>query len=174
MANCTLNKNLLRGSQCDYSLPEVKDIYLADYASVNATRSYSCDSAGTEVTAIASGVTFYHIEPAKNSVTFTDELVVEDNGNKYRTHTLTFNVIGKYDKDMVCVLDGLSLGRYIAVVVTADGQWLMLGAGAGLEATAATNQGGGDTNGMTITLAANVTESATPLSETAIATVKGE
>ena len=174
--SCNLNKNLLKTNTCGYSLPEVKDIYIANYASVTeAPVQYDCASGVTitGITMASSADTWYHIEPAKNSVSFTDELVVEDNGNKYRTHTLTFNISGKYDKDMVCPVDALSLGRFLVVVATADGEYLMLGRGAGLEASEGSIAGGGDTNGITITLSANVTETATPLNATAIAVVKG-
>ena len=174
MAICALNKDLLRTEFCGYSLPEVKDIYLANFADV-VTADTAVTEDCEEITAITvtSGAQFYHIEPAKDSVSFTDELVVEDNGNKYRTHTLTFNVAGKYDACMHTVLDALSLGRYFAVVATADGEYLALGRLTGLEAETATLSGGGDTNGITVTLSANVTESAIPLSEAAIAVVKG-
>lgn len=175
MASCTLNKDLLRSTTCAYSLPEVKDIYLANYADViSADTNYNCDS-GVTVTDIdmATGATFYHIEPAKNSVTYTDELVVEDNGNKYRTHTLTFTLNGKYDKDMVCPVDALALGRFFVVVATADGEYLALGRTVGMEASEQSVAGGGDTNGITVTLTANITESAVPLSTTAINKVKG-
>ena len=171
--SCNLSKNLLRSNTCGYSLPEVKDIYVANFNDVTAAPvDYDCAS-GVTVSAItlATGATFYHIEPAKNSVTFTDELVVQDNGTKYRTHTLTFNISGKYDKDMVCPVDALALGRFFVVVKTADGEYLALGRNTGLEASAQSVAGGGDNNGITVTLSANVTESATPLAEAAITTV---
>lgn len=174
--NCVLNRDLLRTSSCGYSLPEVKDIYLANFVDVTDTKTGATgDSGCVEVTAItlATDASFYHIEPARNSVNFTDELVVEDNGNKYRTHTLTFNVTGKYDACMSDALDALSLGRYFAVVATADGEYLALGRLTGLEASAATLSGGGDTNGISVTLSANVTESALVLSDAAIKVVKG-
>ena len=173
--SCNLSKNLLRSNTCGYSLPEVKDIYVANFTDVtSAPVEYDCES-GVTVTGItlASGTSFYHIEPAKNSVTFTDELVVEDNGNKYRTHTITFNITGKYDKDMVCPVDALALGRFFVVVATADGEYLALGRTAGLEASEQSIAGGGDTNGVTVTLTANVTESAVPLNAASIAVVKG-
>ena len=176
MATCSLNKNLLRTNTCGYSLPEVKDIYIANYVDVTAAEpSYDCESGVTlpDIT-LATGATFYHIEPAKNSVTFTDELVVEDSGNKYRTHTITFNLTGKYDKDMVCPVDALALGRFFVVVKTADGEYLALGRTTGLEASAQSVAGGGDTNGVTVTLSANVTEAALPLGATAISKVIGE
>lgn len=180
--SCSLNRDLLRTNTCGYSLPEVKDIYLANYTDVSATTvadgvAYGDDSecSGSVITAItmATGGKFYHIEPAKNSVTFEDALVVEDNGNKYRTHTLTFNVNGKYNQCLHDSLDALALGRYFAVVVTADGIWLGLGRLGGLEAETATISGGGDNNGMQIVLSGNVTESAVPLAEAAVNTVKG-
>lgn len=173
--NCKLNKNLLRTDSCGYSLPEVKDIYLANYVDVTSTALGETSGGCEEITAITmtTGTTFYHVEPAKNSVTFTDELVVEDNGNKYRTHTLTFNPTGRYDACMHDVLDALSLGRFFVVVKTADGEYLALGRLTGLEASAATLSGGGDTNGITVTLSGNVTESAIPLASGAISVVTG-
>ena len=165
MASCTLNKDLLRSTTCAYSLPEVKDIYLANFADVtSAGTDYNCES-GVTVTGIslANSAKFYHIEPAKNSVTYTDELQVEDNGNKYRTHTLTFTLAGKYDKDMVCPVDALALGRFF-----------VLGRTVGMEASEQSVAGGGDTNGITVTLTANITESAVPLNADAIADVKGQ
>lgn len=177
MALCSLNKDLLRTTSCGYNLPQIKDIWLSNFSDVTDTKLTN-DGVGDciEVSGItlASGATFYHIEPAKDSVEFTDELVVEDNGNKYRTHTLTFNVVGQYDACMRDALDALSLGRYFAVVVDANGNWLVLGRLTGLEAETATLSGGGDNNGITVTLSANVTESAIPLTDEAIATVKGE
>lgn len=175
MAVCTLSKDLLRTNTCGYSLPEVKDIYIANFVDVTAaTVDYACESGVSIDTLALSGTAkFYHIEPAKNSVTFTDELVVEDNGNKYRTHTITFNLTGKYDKNMVCPVDALALGRFFVVVATADNEYLALGRGVGMEASAQSVAGGGDTNGVTVTLTANVTESAVPLSAAAIAIVKG-
>jgi len=181
--SCSLNRDLLRSNTCGYSLPEVKDIYLANYDDVSGTTvadgvaygdaDSSCS--GSVVTSIAMKGTakWYHIEPAKNSVTFEDTLVVEDNGSKYRTHSLTFNVSGKYNQCLHDDFDALALGRYIAVVVTADGTWLALGRLGGLEAETATLSGGGDSNGLQIVLTGNVTESAVPLAEAAVTTVKG-
>lgn len=170
MAICNLTKSLLKSNTCDYSLPEVKDIYIANFTDVlSAERDYNCES-GVTISALTfeTGASVYHIEPAKNSVTFTDELVVEDNGNKYRTHTLTFGISGKYNKDMTCPIDALSLGRFFVVVKTADGEYLALGRKVGLEASEQSIAGGSDSNGITITLSANVAESAVALSKTAV------
>jgi len=176
MANCVLNKDLLRSTTCAYNLLEVKDIYLANFADITSAHTdYNCESGVTlDSLVMESGASFYHIEPQKNSTTYTDELVVEDNGNKYRTQTITFTVAGKYDKDMVCSVDALALGRFFVVVKTANGDYLALGSQTGLEASAQSIAGGGDNNGVTVTLSANVAESAVPLGEAAINKVLGK
>lgn len=175
MAICSLSRDLLRTTSCGYSLPQVNDIYIANMSDV-ITASTASTSGGCEtISAITldEGATFYHIEPAKNSTTFTDELVVEDNGNKYRTHTLSFSLSNKYDACLHDDFDALSLGRYFVVVRTADDTYLALGRVVGMEASVATLSGGGDTNGIQITLTANVTESAIPLNDDAISDVLG-
>lgn len=175
--NCNLTRNLLKNTTCAYSLPEITDIYLANYNDVTsatvASDSAQCSADVVTTIEMETGKTFYHIEPMKNSVDFSDELVTGDTGNKYRTHTLTFSTPGAYDACMHMDFDALSLGRFIGVVKTADDQYLMLGRVAGLEANAATLAGGQNGNGVSITLTANATESALPLSEAAIDKVLG-
>ena len=169
---CKLSNDILRTNSCGYSLPKVTDIYLANYSEVTGT-SLDADEKVISAITLASGATFYHIEPAKNSTTFEDALVVEDSGAKYRTHTLTFSVTGVYDGDRHLDFDNLSLGRYFAVVKTAEGNYLAMGRTTGLEAETATLSGGGDSNGMQIVLSANIAESVIPLSAGAIDTVLG-
>lgn len=169
---CKLSNDILRTNSCGYSLPEVTDIYLANYSDVPST-ALDADEKVISAITLASGATFYHIEPAKNSTTFEDALVVEDSGAKYRTHTLTFSVTGVYDGDRHLDFDNLSLGRYFAVVKTAEGNYLAMGRTTGLEAETATLSGGGDSNGMQIVLSANIAESVIPLSAGAIDTVLG-
>ena len=178
MVNCNLNKNLLKGDSCSYVLNEVKDLYLINFNDVISAGTEYDTTSGVQVTSItvSSGENvagFAHIEPTKNSVTYTDELVVEDSGAKYRTHTLTFGLPGNYDKDIVSSVDALSLGRFFAVVKTASGQYLALGRTAGLEASEQSITGGSDNNGITVTLTANVAESAMPLSEAAVSDLLG-
>ena len=179
MAICKLNRNLLRSTNCGYSLPEIVDIYLVNHEDISGgSPSFSSDTetgceAITGISWVSDAAVVAHIEPAKNSVTFTDELVVTDQGAKYRTHTLTFSIANKYDACLHIDFDDLSLGRFAVVVATADGGYLMLGRTAGLEASAATLTGSADNNGLEITLSANVAESVMPLSSTAIAVVTG-
>lgn len=169
MAICKLNHNLTRTASCGYNLPQIVDLYLANYEDVSATSisSGDCQEILTSIT-LASGAKYYHIEPAKNSASFEDTLVVDDNGNKHRNASVTFNVPGKYDGCQKDALDALSLGRYLVVVKTADGNYLAMGRIAPLEAETVTLSGGSDTNGLAVTLSGNVAESPVPLSDAAV------
>ena len=166
MAVCSLDKDLLRSTSCGYSLPQIVTLYVANFADVKGTLPED----GDEISGITMVETakFHVVEPAKNSASFTDELVTNDNGARYRTQTITFSVTGQYDKDKHSALDALSLGKYFVVAKTAEGSYIAFGRRTGLEASAASNAGGSDTNGMTITLTADVTESALPLTQEAI------
>lgn len=177
MAICKLNTDVLKSNFCGYSLGSISRIYIANYEDVTATAVDT--TSGQVVTAItlASGATYYKIDPGKNSASWQDELVVEDSGAKYRTQTVNFNVIGSYTKELVDVVDALSLGKYNVVLEKNDGSYVMLGRNAGLEAQVVTVGGSDDNsivNGIQCTLNANTAEAALPLSEAAIATVKGE
>lgn len=176
MAICKLNKDLLRSTSCGFSLPEIVDIYLANYDEINVESgtTTSGDTSGcTAITAITSAATFYHIEPQKGSASFEDTLVVEDNGSRYRHAQITFSIPGSYDNCKVGVLEALSLGRYFAVIKTADGNYLGFGRISPLEAETVTLAGGSDTNGMQVVLSGNVAEAPLPLSAEAVATVTG-
>ena len=168
MAVCSLDKDLLRSTSCGYSLPQIVTLYVANFADVKTT----VPEDGDEISGITmvSGATFHVVEPAKNSASFTDELVTNDNGARYRTQNITFSVTGQYDKDKHSALDALSLGKYFVVAKTAEGSYIAFGRRTGLEASAASNSGGSAdaNNGMTITLTADVTESALPLTQEAI------
>lgn len=178
MAICELNKDLLKSTLCGYSLGAISRIYLANYEDVKAT-TLSSTNGCTEVASITMDTdkVWYKIDPAKNSASWTDELVVNDDGSKYRTHTLNFNVIGAFDCSMPDVIDALSLGKYIAVIQKNDGTYAMLGRTAGLEAdvvTAGGSDDNGTVNGVQVTLSANTAECAIPLSTTAIEVVTGD
>lgn len=170
--SCFLNKDLLKGSNCDYVLQSVTEIYLANNtdAVVNTASGETC---GQSVTAVTLGEVdgvkneWYRIQPAKNTASFTDVLNVTDSGNKYRTHSLSFSLSGKYDADMACVIDGLSLGSYLAIAVFASGDAVLLGsATAGLEATVVTNTGSAtatEASGISVEMSADLTVTALPI-----------
>lgn len=173
MAICKLNKNLTRANQCGYNLPQIVELYLVNYEDLEAT-DFSSSAGCEEISAItlASGATVAKVEPAKNSASFEDTLVVEDSGNKYRNASITFNVVGTYNACMHGALDALSLGRYFVVVKTADGNYLGFGRVAPLEAETVTLAGGSDTNGIQVVLSGNIAESPMPLTSDAVTTIK--
>ena len=174
MAICKLNRNLLRSTNCGYSLPEIVDIYLVNHEDISGgSPSFSSDTetgceAITGISWASDAAVVAHIEPAKNSASFSDALATGTTGNKYRVHTLTFSVVGNYDDCMHGSLDALSLGRYFAMVKTAEGSYLGLGRLSPLEAETAELAGGGDSNGIQVVLTGNVAESVMPITETAV------
>ena len=175
MAVCALDKDLLRSTSCGYSLPQIVTLYVANSADVKDVALSEQKDEISGITMVSADAKFHVIEPAKNSASFTDEYVTNDNGARYRTQTITFSVTGAYDKDKHNALDALSLGKYFVVAKTAEGSYIAFGRLTGLEASAASNAGGSadSTNGMTITLTADVTESALTLTQEAIDKVIG-
>lgn len=170
MANCQLNSNLLRNTQCGYALGEIARLYLANFDDVDSV-SLSTDRSAVSHITMVSGTTWFQIDPAKNSATWSDELQVTDNGGRFRQHTINFNVIGEYNSLMADALDALSLGKYMAIVKRSDNTYVLLGRVSGLEASAAVGGGSSDdsvVNGIQITLTANAAETALPLLDSAI------
>lgn len=170
MANCQLSSNLLRNTQCGYALGQIAMLYLSNFDDVESV-SLSTDRSAVSHITMVSGTTWFQIQPAVNSATWSDELVVTDQGAKYRQHTINFNVIGEYNSLMADALDALSLGKYIAVVKRSDETFVMLGRVSGLEASTAIGGGSSDdsvANGLQITLSANAAEPALPLLDSAI------
>ena len=170
MAVCALDKDLLRSTSCGYSLPQIVTLYLANFADVKDVAVTEPSKDEISGITMVESAKFHVVEPAKNSASFTDEYVTNENGAQYRTQTITFSVTGTYDKEKHNALDALSLGKYFVVAKTAEGGYIAFGRLTGLEASAASNAGGSAdaNNGMTITLTADVTESALPLTKEAI------
>ena len=182
MALCSINKSLLRKNICGYQLNDVTAIYLANFSDISATSVGDCDGTGATtdgqiVTAItlASGAKWAKIEPARNTGAYSDTLNVTDNGAKYRTHQVSFNFNGAYDCNMPDIVDALSLGKYVAIVSLADGSDIMLGRLGGIEAETVNNGGeaGADNAaGIEVVLNGNQAESALPVADDVMATVK--
>ena len=186
---CALANALTKENACGYSLPQIVELYLANFSDVvETTVSAPTGGTGNEVTAItmkttgegASATTaqFYKVEPSVNSASWSDNLAVGGNGNKYKVHSVGFSFSSAYDAGMVSTVDALALGKYVAVARMLDGSYVMLGRGGGLEAAAdgVNNSGSGDASaqsGLVVTLTGNSTESALPLSAEAIAVVVG-
>lgn len=179
MAVCKLTQDILKSTACGYSLKQIVDLYLANYEDVTATTiGKPADGEGVEVKTVtmAGSTKFYHIEPAKDSATFTDSLQTGDGGSKYRQTEITWNISGAYTPDMVNVIDALSLGRYIIVARLSDGNYIMFGRLTPMEANAASLESAAEAtgfNGISVTFQNSTVESPIPLSEDAVKTVVG-
>ena len=180
MAVCKLAKDILKSTACGYSLKQIVDLYLANYEDITAsTVGKPTEGDGVEVKTItlANEAKFYHIEPAKDTATFTDSLQVGDGGSKYRQTEITWNIAGTYSANMVDILDALSLGRYAIVARLSDGSYVMFGRLTPLEATVASLTSAAEAtgfNGITVTFQNSTVESPLPLSAEAIQTVLGQ
>ena len=180
MAVCKLAKDILKSTACGYSLKQIVDLYLANYEDITAsTVGKPTEGDGVEVKTItlADQAKFYHIEPAKDTATFTDSLQVGDGGSKYRQTEITWNIAGAYTPEMVDVLDALSLGKYVIVARLSDGSYVMFGRLTPLESTVASLTSAAEAtgfNGITVTFNNSTVESALPLSAEAIQTVLGQ
>lgn len=173
MANCKLSRNILKSDVCGYSLKQITDLYLANYADVEATTLGTSGNTVATIT-MASSAKFYHIEPNKDSASYEDTLQVGDAGAKYRQTTLTWSMGGTYNDEQVENLDALSLGRFVAVAKLSDGNYVMFGRLTALEANAASFSSSAEAtgfNGIQVTLTNNTVESPLPLEDTAISTV---
>ena len=175
MAVCLLSNDILKSTVCGYSLKQITELYLANFADVTSVEVGAPDEGegGVEVKTItmAASKKFYKIEPEKDSATYNDDLMVGDGGSKYRSTTITWNIGGQYTPQMVDVLDALSLGRYIIVARLSDGTYIMFGRLTAMEANAASLQSAAEAtgfNGITVTFNNNTTESPIPLSAAAI------
>lgn len=167
---CLLNKGLRRDDVCGYSLKQINEIYLANYSDVE-TKISPDDADGYTVKTITGTAKWYKFEPAKDTSSYNDDLVVGGNGSKYRTHTMTFSFNGSYDASVAEVLDKLSLGKFVAVLKLSDGSAIMLGRMTGLEASAASSlsEAAADgQNGITVTLECNTVEPALPVAKDAL------
>ena len=180
MAVCKLAKDILKSTACGYSLKQIVDLYLANYEDITATTvGKPTEGDGVEVKTItlANQAKFYHIEPAKDTATYTDSLQVGDGGSKYRQTEITWNIAGTYTPNMVDILDALSLGRYAIVARLSDGSYVMFGRLTPLEATVASLTSAAEAtgfNGITVTFQNSTVESPLPLSAEAIQTVLGQ
>lgn len=140
--SCKLTQSIT-GKKCEYALAGVAIAFLANYyppvegsAKVEGAIAYETDADG-----YISGIhlptdeKFYRIEGAENSTSYADALLVNGNGGKYRQHQ--FNTVIEHDDlDTLKEGDALSLGRFIAVVVTRSGKIKVLGRTGGLTADA--------------------------------------
>lgn len=151
---CKLTSNITKNS-CNYEVAGVKEVYLYNYDSENTYTPANGQGAAISKIELANSAKAYKIAFIDNTASFTDDLAVNGNGGKYRTHTLNFT-ISDYDYQILNQGDALSLGRFTAVVVDKKGNSIVLGRTNGLSATSfnyASGAADADANGWTVVLA---------------------
>lgn len=172
--DCFLTKGLTRKTgNCGYSLKQINEIYLANYSDV--VTELENEGVGYTVSSITGTSKWFKFEPAKDTSSYNDDLVIGGNSSKYRTHTMTFSFNGAYSADIASVLDTLSVGKFVAVLKLTDGSAIMLGRLTGLEASAASSlsEAAADgQNGITVTLECNTTEPALVVAKEALTAIE--
>ncbi len=142
MPGCKLTKSL-DNKDCAYAVAGARALYLANFAgpaegaaAVENAIAYEFDVDGyIDKISLPTGETFYKIDGASGTISFTDALLAGANGAKYRQHTVNA-VLNQYDLDVLNEGDALSLGRFIAIVVDNAGRPIVLGRTGGLTAPA--------------------------------------
>lgn len=161
---CKLTANITKDT-CTYEVAGIRSIYIYNYDSANTYTP--ADVSTTPITAItlADTAKAYKVDFITNTASFTDDLAVNGNGGKYRTHTVNFT-LSDYDYNVLNQGDALSLGKFTVVVVDKKGNCVVLGRTNGLSATAFNYSSGAadaDANGWTVTLAGTEMEIAPKL-----------
>lgn len=157
--SCKLTANI-RKENCHYQIAGVKAIYLINHDS-KPKFEFAKDDNGNEDNKVINKIdlsdseSIYKVNFTEGTASWSDELAVNGNGGKYRTHTVNFTV-SEYDYNTMNQGDALSLGRFIAIIVDKSGRAVMLGRNNGLSATSfnyASGAADGDANGWTTILA---------------------
>lgn len=152
MSGCKLTSNITKDN-CHYTVAGVKAVYLFNYESDNEY-TFGTDG-GIDAITLGENAKAYEIDFADNTASFSDELAVNGNGGKYRTHTVNFT-ISNYDYELLNQEKALSLGKFTAVIVDRSNRAIMLGRNNGLSATAfnyASGAADADAYGWTVTMA---------------------
>lgn len=154
---CKLTANITK-ENCEYQVAGVKALYLINYDAANDYK-FTPDGAVESIILVGNEKP-YKVEFIDNSASWTDDLAVNGNGGKYRTHTVNFT-ISEYDYTVLNQEKALSLGKYTAVVVDKSGRSVILGRVNGLSATSfnyASGAADADAQGFTTVMAGTESE----------------
>lgn len=167
---CKLTANINK-ENCQYTVAGVKAIYLINYDAANKYQ-FKDEGTQTEINTItlAGDAKAYKIEYIDNTASWSDELAVNGNGGKYRTHTLNFT-LSNYSYEFLNHDEALSLGKFTAIVVDRSGRAVVIGRHNGLSATAfnyASGAAEADALGWTVTMAGTEIEMGRLLSDESV------
>lgn len=154
---CKLTANITKES-CQYQISGIKSVYLVNYDSAN---DYTIGTNGDiETISLANSSKAFKVDFIDNTASWTDDLAVNGNGGKYRTHTVNFT-LSDYDYNVLNQGDAMSLGKFTAVVIDKSGRGVVLGRMNGLSAISfnyASGAAEADAKGWTTVLAGTEVE----------------
>ena len=143
---------------CDYSTSGVEKLWLANKANVTGT-TYNSGGEVTGVTFLSGTAIVYSIEPALDTCTFSDDLVVNGSRRNF-LQTINFG-LGSIDHDILATLEDLGLSNLVAFVKGSDGNIRAFGLkGSGLRTTVMTDASGtaaGNDGALAVTIAGSST-----------------
>ncbi|KAA6347870.1 hypothetical protein EZS27_004650 [termite gut metagenome] len=168
MAGCKLLQSIKR--ECQYKIAGVKSLFLMNW---DLATQYTFDSDGV-ITGITpySGGKIFQIDFVDNTASWTDDLTLVNNSQKYRVHTVNFQ-LGDYNKDVLDSADALSLGQFVAFVLDENNRIITLGRENGLSATVMNYASGaaeGDATSWSVVLAGNEHETGRLVSDLSVIT----
>lgn len=152
MACFSLNKGI--SGACDTSMGGITKVLLTEYSDA----LYTLNSAGTEVSAVSSGATWYEFTFRKGSSSMTSTLNVDDaNGINYVSTELQMQ-FGKMETSKRVAVAALAKSELAGIVKDSNGKYWALGLSEAVTASAgegATGAARGDSNHYSITLLDN-------------------
>jgi hypothetical protein len=158
--DCLLSNGLNLTGCTKQNTGGVEEIYFANFKEVipagAASALYTYDDATTgEITAIATGATYYRFDCVKETSVLAETVAVNVQNSTISFAPSITLVMNKMSTETRNLMYLLSLGRLIAVVKDNNGTYWMAGFKKGLDVTAVDNNTGtalGDRNGSVLTI----------------------
>jgi hypothetical protein len=144
---------------CEYSTSGVEKLWLTNKANITGTTVYDDCTQVTGLTWSGGTAVVYEIESALDTITFTDDLVV--NGSR-RNFLQTINfALGSIDCTILGTLEDIGLSNLVAFVKLSDGTYRAFGlSSAGLRATVMSDTSGtaaGNDGNIAVTISGSST-----------------
>jgi hypothetical protein len=126
---------------CAYSSSGVEKLWLANKANLSGSTEYDDCGEVTGLTWSGGTAIVYEIDAALDSITFTDDLVVNGSRRNF-LQTINFG-LGSIDCTTLKTLEDIGLSNLVAFIKTADGSYRAFGLkGSGLRATVMSSTSG--------------------------------
>lgn len=160
---------------CEYNTSGVEKLWLANKAALTGTTYTTYDSCGevTGMTWSGGTIVLYEIQAALDSITYTDDLVVNGSRRNF-LQTINFSV-GKLDCTTLGILEDMGLSNLVAFVKLADGTFRVFGInGSGMRVSVMTDASGtnsGNDGNIAVSISGSATTKARFIDSTYAATL---